>query len=139
MPLNTQEILELITIICEKRNVQVCVTQSLRGAAITAAGALFGSLIMGPLGLVMGAVGGSLGAISTGENYRPLPQILMNDITHAQREEITTRINRVIADLDVTDLRTVMMLAMSQSVSDVVIRELGCYVQRELSLALKHN
>ncbi|XP_039274977.1 uncharacterized protein LOC120349088 [Nilaparvata lugens] len=56
MPLNTQEILELITIICEKRNVQVCVTQSLRGAAITAAGALFGSLIMGPLGLVMGAV-----------------------------------------------------------------------------------
>ncbi|RZF36824.1 hypothetical protein LSTR_LSTR012702 [Laodelphax striatellus] len=139
MPLNTQEILELITIICEQRHVQVCVTQSLRGAAITAAGALFGSLLLGPVGLVMGAVGGSVSAISTGEQYRPLPQILINDITPAQREEITTRINRVLADLDVTDLRTVMLLATSSSVSDVVLRELGSYVQRELSMAIKHN
>lgn len=54
MPLDQDEIISVCQQLAEQEHLQVCVTESFKGALITGATTLAGGLLMGPPGLVIG-------------------------------------------------------------------------------------
>lgn len=54
MPINTVEVLSLVTQVCEEERLQVPIKESLKGGAIAFATTTVGGLIAGPVGLAVG-------------------------------------------------------------------------------------
>jgi len=54
MPLNTKEILSIVTQITQNKHVRVTVRESVKGGCITGATAATGGLLLGPIGFVAG-------------------------------------------------------------------------------------
>lgn len=54
MPVNQEEIISVCQQLAEQEHLQVCVTQSLKGACIAGVSALAGGLLLGPPGLAIG-------------------------------------------------------------------------------------
>lgn len=54
MPINTNELLNIIAQVSEERGIKVAVCGSLKGAALTSATTFIGGLLLGPVGLAVG-------------------------------------------------------------------------------------
>jgi hypothetical protein len=54
MPLNSRELLNVVTQLTEDRHVRVCITESLKGGCIAATTTVLGGLLLGPVGLAVG-------------------------------------------------------------------------------------
>ena len=54
MPVNTSEILSLVSKICEEEKLRVAFTESLKGGFIAGGTTIIGGLLAGPLGLAAG-------------------------------------------------------------------------------------
>ena len=54
MPLNSVEILNLITDVCDEKGLQITVKESLKGGLMTGVSAGVTGFILGPLGLAIG-------------------------------------------------------------------------------------
>lgn len=54
MPINTPELLSLISQLCDEKNLQVTVKESLKGGVITGSSTVVGGLLAGPIGLAVG-------------------------------------------------------------------------------------
>lgn len=54
MPINTQELLSLITQLCDEQNLQVTVKESLKGGVIAGSTTVVGGMLAGPIGLAVG-------------------------------------------------------------------------------------
>jgi len=54
MPINSREILNVVTQLTEDRHVRVTVRESLKGGCIAATTTTVGGLILGPVGLAVG-------------------------------------------------------------------------------------
>lgn len=56
MPINTSEILSLVTQVCDEEQLRVPIKESLKGGAIAFATTTVGGLLAGPVGLAIGTV-----------------------------------------------------------------------------------
>ncbi|KAG0717829.1 hypothetical protein GWK47_053653 [Chionoecetes opilio] len=53
MPINTVELLSLVTQLCEEKNLRVPIKESLKGGLLTFATTALGGLLAGPVGLAI--------------------------------------------------------------------------------------
>lgn len=54
MPVNTQELINALALICDNHNLKVSVKCSAKGGLIVGASAFVGSILLGPVGLAVG-------------------------------------------------------------------------------------
>lgn len=138
MPINSREILNVVTELTEDRRVCVTITESLKGGCIAATTTVIGGILLGPAGLAVGGVvGGCAAAIMSRDKFKPIPQIIMNDMTDAQRERLVASVSTVIADLRVEDAALLLPLLLNNpGAKEAVLRSVFAFLQNEMQLQI---
>lgn len=57
MPINTEEVLSLVSQVCEEEKLRVAIKESVKGGVIAGSTTVIGGLLVGPLGLALGMSG----------------------------------------------------------------------------------
>ncbi|XP_037028652.1 protein C19orf12 homolog [Bradysia coprophila] len=138
MVLNTNELFDAIAILTQEQNMRVTVKQSAKGALICGASCFVGGLVAGPVGM---AVGGTVGGISAWKmsqgQFKPVSEIIRNDLTARQKEKLMEHIMASVRDLDVTDAAILLpMLMGSASIQQAVLSSVVTFVGKELNLQM---
>lgn len=138
MPINSREILNVVTELTQDRRVCVTITESLKGGCIAATTTVIGGILLGPAGLAVGGVvGGCAAAIMSRDKFKPIPQIIMNDMTDAQRERLVASVSTVIADLCVEDAALLLPLLLNNpGAKEAVLRSVFAFLQNEMQLQI---
>ena len=55
MPLNTEPVIHALRTISEEKELQICVTESLKGGLVAGVSTVIGGLLAGPVGLAIGS------------------------------------------------------------------------------------
>lgn len=72
---------------------------------------LLAGIILGPLGLAIGgAVGGSLAAWLAGDKFKPLLQVINEDMRPADRERMVLCLRNVLANVEAADALTLVAM-----------------------------
>ncbi|XP_049836584.1 protein C19orf12 homolog [Schistocerca gregaria] len=103
MPLSTREIMEALAIVAEHENVKVAVRKSVTGGVITCLTTICGGLLAGRFGMALGSTVGGITAYIMNNNFKPLPQILMEDLSVHQKEELVRSVRTVVNNIRVED------------------------------------
>ncbi|CAH0385711.1 unnamed protein product [Bemisia tabaci] len=112
MTINGRELMSVVVDICRKRNAKECITSSLKGGLLAGGACALGGLILGPVGLALGgALGGGLAAASS--DFKPLPVVISQDLTDAEKNELLSRVSRVLLQLGPQDALTISMLMLA--------------------------
>ena len=77
----------LLNVAGRNNDLNVTVTETLKGTSIVATTTLVGALAFGPIGLAVGGAVGGVAAYATSKPFKPLYQVL-NDMNEQQREEL---------------------------------------------------
>ncbi|XP_065200855.1 protein C19orf12 homolog [Planococcus citri] len=137
MVIRTREIVEIMADLARHENIRVNITESLKGGLVTGASAFLGGVFLGPLGIAAGAALGGLTAASTCSNFRPIAEILLNDLTSAQQALLVNRVNNVIQNLGVEDVVTLTaMIASRGGLRDNLVDVLRLFVTSDLHYSL---
>ncbi|XP_022224901.1 protein C19orf12 homolog [Drosophila obscura] len=138
MPIDTGEIIKALAILAEHRNIQVTFKESMKGAAICAAGALLGGLLGGARGLSLGGAIGSLAAYAVTEGkFKSLREIILEDLTESQRAELEQHVFNAVADVGYSDVLSIGALIMSNGrVQDVALNVLKSFATEQLGYTI---
>ncbi|XP_067640531.1 protein Nazo [Eurosta solidaginis] len=138
MPVDSRELIEAISIIANEQNVRVTMKQSTKGAMVCAASAFAGGLLLGPVGLAVGGTAGSLMAYKmTSGSFRPLADVLLNDLTDAQQEQLIRHVNKALAEFQISDLAILLPMIMSNAnIQQAVLKTAKSFVSNELKLQI---
>ncbi|XP_023167190.1 protein C19orf12 homolog [Drosophila hydei] len=138
MPIDTRELMEAIAIIADERNIRVAVKQSGKGTAICAACCFAGGLLMGPVGLAVGGAAGGIAAYKmTSGTFKPLGEVILNDLTDAQREQLVQHVTTAVADVHPTDLVMLLpLITQNASIQQAVLNTIMSFVSNELRMQI---
>lgn len=130
--------MKAISIVSDNANVRVCVKQSAKGALVCGAMGLAGGLLLGPPGL---AIGGTLGGLTaykmSSGTFRPIGEILMNDLTDQQQEALVQHVQAAVADVGVSDLALLIpLLARNTDIQMAVLQTVTAFVTNELRMQI---
>ncbi|XP_053950079.1 protein C19orf12 homolog [Anastrepha obliqua] len=138
MPVDARELMEAISIIANERNVRVTMKQTCKGAMVCAASAFTGGLLLGPVGLAVGGTAGGLMAYKmTSGSFRPLADVLLNDLTDEQQEQLVRHVNNAVAEFEISDLAVLLPLLMNNaSIQQAVLKTAITFVSNELKMQI---
>ncbi|CAL8104742.1 unnamed protein product [Orchesella dallaii] len=133
MPVNVQEIMEACEVLSRQDNLNVCIQESLKGAAMAGIGSFVGGVLMGPVGIAIGATVGGVAGSSVCKQYKPLYQI-MQEMSEADKQRLANHMQRVLNDLDISDAVVLMALVRDPTAMgrDTLVKELGNYFGQAL-------
>ncbi|XP_013098635.1 protein C19orf12 homolog [Stomoxys calcitrans] len=138
MPINGRELIDAISILANENNVRVTVQQSGKGAIICAACCFVGGVLLGPAGLAIGGAAGGVTAYRmTKGNFRPLGDVIINDLSDAQKELLVQKVTDALKDVHPTDLALLLPLIMNNvSIQRAVLNTVVSFVSSELRLQI---
>ncbi|XP_017062931.1 protein C19orf12 homolog [Drosophila eugracilis] len=138
MPIDTRELMEAIAIVADDRNVRVAVKQSGKGAAICAACSFAGGMLLGPVGLAVGGAAGGVAAYKmTSGSFRPLGEVIMNDLTDTQREQLVQHVSKAVAEIHPTDVVMLLpLIVQNASIQQAVLNTVMSFVTNELRMQI---
>lgn len=159
MPINTREIINIVADLSREENLRICVSECFKGACITGGSTFLGGMLLGPVGMALGLyfsffiifialknvnafifTGGLAGVAmnaARGAQFRPLADVLLNDITPVQQAILVNRVNNIIRDFDVQDAITLGTVVLANgNVRAQVLRLLTEFVRSDLNLQL---
>ncbi|KAH8316027.1 hypothetical protein KR074_008994 [Drosophila pseudoananassae] len=113
--MSSVEILSAITIVAEKENIRVTVKESAQGAAICAASALIGGLLMGPRGLALGGAIGGLAACGLAQDFKSLADVISEDLSERERNELKEHVINAVTNITAVDVLQLGFLIMTNS------------------------
>lgn len=123
MPINTSEILTLVTQVCEEEKLRVPVKESLKGGVIAFATTTVGGLLAGPVGLAVGGtVGGLTAAFLSHGKFKSVADVIRNDLTVAQREQLSNSVGMFLCNRSVRDLAEASKLLLSPTVKTILLQ-----------------
>jgi hypothetical protein len=71
------------------------------------------------------------------DTFKPIPQVIMYDMTNAQRERLAASVAAVIADISVTDLSLLVPLLLNDpGAKEAVLRAVFRFLQNEMQLQI---
>ncbi|KAI8121650.1 hypothetical protein FF38_06494 [Lucilia cuprina] len=136
MPIDGRELIEAISVLADEQNVRVTVKQSGKGAIICGACCFAGGLLLGPAGLAIGgAAGGVVAYNMTKGSFRPLGDVIINDLSDTQKEQLVQHVTKAVQDVHPTDLVMLLPLIMNNvSIQQAVLKTVVSFVSNELRL-----
>lgn len=137
MPINTSEILTLVTQVCEEEKLRVPVKESLKGGAIAFATTTVGGLLAGPVGLAVGGtVGGLTAAFLSHGKFKSVADVIRNDLTVAQREQLSNSVGNIIYAIGPEDVLVLTAYALQPAVKERVLQEVFSFFRSQLQLQI---
>lgn len=100
MELTSVAILNLLTDIAKEdinADLSVTISESSRGAMKVGAATLVSSLVLGPVGFIVGSVGGGLWAYASSSDFKPLHGVLC-DMTDKEKDKVVALARKVAAE-----------------------------------------
>ena len=83
---------------------KTCWLESGKGALVTGCVAGLAGLLLGPIGLALGgAVGGAMAAVYAKDKFRPLHQVITEEMTQHQRDRMVECLRNVLTNIEATD------------------------------------
>ena len=71
------------------------------------------------------------------DKFKPISEVIMNDMTNEQRERLAASVNAVIADLRVDDIALLLPLLLnSPGAKEAVLRSVFAFLQNEMHLQI---
>ncbi|XP_030138548.4 protein C19orf12 homolog isoform X1 [Taeniopygia guttata] len=112
--MRVNDVMTLLTHVATVTGMKAAYTPSKRGGMLAGGGAFLGGMLGGPPGIfVGGAVGGLIGWL-TSEDFKPVPQVLM-ELSAAEKQKLCAEAMDVVKNLDWTDAGQLIRLVMSNS------------------------
>ncbi|KAK3862241.1 hypothetical protein Pcinc_031872 [Petrolisthes cinctipes] len=137
MTINTPELLSLLAQLCEEKNLQVTVTESMKGGVITGSTAFLGGLLGGPIGLAVGGtVGGLTAAYLSQGKFKSAASVIMNDLTIAQKERLCDSVRIIFASVGPEDAVLLASFALQPAVKERVLLEVYRFFESQLRMPI---
>ncbi|XP_027016004.1 protein C19orf12 homolog [Tachysurus fulvidraco] len=137
-----QKINDVVQMCCEvsaSRDMKATVKGSLKGGAMAGGSAVVGSLLLGPVGLAVGAAAGGLVAWMTSGQFKPVPQILM-ELPPQEKQKLYSEISVILGSLDWTDVTQLMFLVRgNKTMLQRVEAGIQSFVNNSLGAELKYG
>ncbi|KAM5296761.1 protein C19orf12 homolog isoform 1-T2 [Glossophaga mutica] len=112
MPVPVKDVMRLLCSISDRKKMRVPVQPSDKRGRLAVTGALIGTFLGGPPGLIIGGIfGGLLGAGMKDEPFKPVHQILLQ-LSQDLRQKLFDKVKAVIWNLDWMDSVELMDLVM---------------------------
>ena len=127
-----KDIMEVVRVLSDDRNMVVCVKENGKGALVTGGMAGLGGLLLGPIGLALGgAVGGVMAAVWARGKTRPLHKVITEEMSQHQRDTLVECLSNVLTNLEVTDaLALVAAVRGDQELKDRLITEMLTFLSQ---------
>ncbi|XP_060644062.2 protein C19orf12 homolog [Anolis sagrei] len=140
MPVNVNDVMQLLCHVSEERKMKAAVKHSGRGALVAGATAFVGGLVGGPPGIAVGgAVGGLIGAWMTSGQFKPIPQILL-ELPPVEQRRLYDRAFAIISNLDWTDAAQLIALVMGNAaIQEKLLTVLTSYITNELRAEIQYG
>ncbi|KAG8229290.1 hypothetical protein J437_LFUL011136 [Ladona fulva] len=138
----TRIIIEQVSQLSELQEIQVTVRESFKGGIIIGGAATAGSLLMGPVGLLVGGVIGSvMTTASAWGKYKSLVVVIMNDLTPKQQEQLVQALQEALNQVNKEDLLKLLMLISAggaqMAIKDIVLCTVKDYAVKELGMRIR--
>jgi len=126
MPINVNEILQACELLARQDNLNVCIQESMKGAAMAGLASFIGGVCLGPPGIAIGAAVGGLAGSAACRQYKPLYQI-MQEMSYQDKQRLADHMQKVLNQLDITDAVLLMTLVQNPTAlgRDAFVKELG--------------
>eukprot|EP00090_Calanus_glacialis_P016847 TRINITY_DN26376_c0_g1_i2.p1 TRINITY_DN26376_c0_g1~~TRINITY_DN26376_c0_g1_i2.p1 ORF type:complete len:141 (-),score=43.94 TRINITY_DN26376_c0_g1_i2:183-605(-) len=136
MVLAYNDIMELLRVLSEDRNLRVTVTESGKGALVAGGVAGIGGLVLGPIGLALGgSIGGCLAAYMGQGKFKPLALVIMEDIKDEQRVQMVNAVRAIVDNIDAGDAMTLVAIVSSnEGLRNRVITEMVTFLSRQCNI-----
>lgn len=136
MVIQYNDILNIITTLCDDENLRITVKQSAKGGLIAGISCAVGGLIAGPPGLAVGgAAGGCLAAYLAGNSFKPISTVILYEMKPVDQRALVDSVTKIIQNLDVMD--AVELLALIQAngaLKAKIVGEMTTFCQQQLDL-----
>ncbi|XP_063859455.1 protein C19orf12 homolog isoform X3 [Scylla paramamosain] len=137
MPINTVEILSLVTQVCEEEKLQVPIKESLKGGLIAGTTTTIGGLLGGPIGLAIGGtVGGLTAAYLAQDKFRSVADVIRNDLTPLQKERLSSSVLRIINDFGPADVLALTAFTLQPALKEKMLQEVFHFFQSQLHMQI---
>ena len=133
MALTSVFILNLLKDIAKEEinaDLRVTISESSRGVLKVGATTLVSSLVLGPVGFIVGSVGGGIWAYATSSDFKPLHSVLC-DMTEQEREMVAALARNVATEKGM-ELALGSLVTSSPQARDFLVE-----VMRQFGLAIK--
>eukprot|EP00092_Neocalanus_flemingeri_P026268 GFUD01028472.1.p1 GENE.GFUD01028472.1~~GFUD01028472.1.p1 ORF type:complete len:141 (-),score=54.69 GFUD01028472.1:213-635(-) len=136
MVLAYNDIMELLRVLSEDRNLRVTVSESGKGALVTGGVAGLGGMVLGPMGLAIGgAVGGCLAAWMGQGKFKPLALVITEDMKEEQRQRMVTGVRAIVDNIDAGDAMTLIaMVQGNQMLKNRVVTEMVTFLSQQCNI-----
>ncbi|XP_041282564.1 protein C19orf12 homolog [Onychostruthus taczanowskii] len=139
MPVRADDVMALLSHVATVKGMKAAVANSGRGAMLTGASAFVGGMLGGPPGIAVGgALGGLLGWM-TSEDFKPVPQVLM-ELPAAEKQKLCAEAMAVVQNFDWKDAAELIKFVMSNSfIRDKLLGVLTTFLSNELNAQVKYG
>lgn len=104
---------------------------------MTGASAFLGGILGGPVGLAAGAIIGGVGSAYKMQSWKPIGEILRNDLTETQRERLMSHVMMAVRDIGIQDLALLIPMIMGDAaIQTAVLRTVTSFVTNEMGLQI---
>ncbi|CAD6227524.1 GSCOCG00001207001-RA-CDS [Cotesia congregata] len=117
---NDKKLMNVICEISEIKSMKVAVKSSLQSGIVVGTAAAVGGLLLGPRGIAIGSILGGLGTSFAMEGqFKPVPEILKNDLTEKQKNELMKAVRNL---LTAKNIMTLSMLITEKGVLEALVK-----------------
>lgn len=136
MPIDAGELVRVAVDVMSHENARITLTESMKGGILAGVGALVGGLALGRAGIAIGGLlGGLFGMTATGD-FKPVYEIIRDDLTAAQQAQLATRLTRALQSAGVEDIVRLTALAYSPNIHGLIVAEVLGFMRNEMNLAI---
>uniref|UniRef100_A0A2M4ASM0 Putative conserved plasma membrane protein n=1 Tax=Anopheles triannulatus TaxID=58253 RepID=A0A2M4ASM0_9DIPT len=137
MPINTRQLLDAVGTLTDRESMRVTMKSSAKGAAIAGSGSFLGGMMGGPVGLFVGGALGGLVAYAMSANFKPVSEIIRNELTVAERERLKERILNALSEFQPTDLVVILsLLTGNVSAQRAVLTAVATFITNEMRMQI---
>lgn len=140
MVIRYNDILTVLTTLCDDEGLKVTVKGSAKGGLIAGATSAVGGLVLGPLGLAIGGTVGGLIAYATAEPYKPVSQVIMYDMQPLDQEKLVDAVRNIVEGVDIQDAVELMALVQGNPVLKAkIVAEMATFFKHQLDMRLDYH
>ncbi|XP_074038307.1 protein C19orf12 homolog [Leptinotarsa decemlineata] len=130
-------VLEVCELLCQQENLKATIRESAKGAALVGVTSFLGAIVGGRLGLLAGAALGGAASMAFGSEFKSLVDIIRQDMTEKQREQLAESVRHLFRGIQLTDTVEIMaMLAQNTSLKSSIINGIVGFIQQEMKCSV---